>query len=59
MLALLQEVMEAPGGSATEVSSSTSSPQDEAQVLHQQSSEDAPVLQGDVLPKAQVCSSPV
>ncbi len=59
MLVLLQDVMKAPGGSATELHPFTNRPQDEAQVLHEQPSEDAPVLQGDILPKAQVCSKPV
>jgi len=59
MLALLQDVMEAPGGSATGLLPSTNSPQDEAQVLHEQPSEDAPVLQVDILLKAQVCNGPV
>jgi len=59
MLASLQDIMKAPGGSATELLPSTSSRQDEAPMLHQQPSEDAPVLQGDILPRAQVCSNPV
>ena len=59
MLALMQDVVEAPGGSAIELLPSTNSPQDEAQVVQEQASEDAPVLQGDILPKAQVCSNPV
>ena len=59
MLALLQDVMEAPGGSATGLLPSTNSPQDEAQVLHEQPNEDAPVLQVDILLKAQVCNGPV
>ena len=57
MLAVLQNIMKAPGGSATELLPSTSTPQDGAQVLYEQPSEDAPVLQGDILPKAQVCSN--
>ncbi|KAL0029635.1 hypothetical protein WJX79_009596 [Trebouxia sp. C0005] len=51
--------MEAPGCSATtELFPSTSTPQDEAPMLHQQPSEDAPVLQVEVLPKAQGAASP-
>ena len=57
MLALLQDIMEVLGGSATELPPSTNSPQDEAQVLHEQPSEDATVLQGDSLPKARVCDA--
>ena len=59
MLALVHDVMEAPGSSATELPPSTNSPQDEAQALHEQPTEDAPVLQGDILPRAQVRSNPV
>ncbi|KAL0053150.1 hypothetical protein WJX82_001613 [Trebouxia sp. C0006] len=55
---LLKDVMEAPGSSATELPPSTNSPQDEAQALHEQPTEDAPVLQGDILPRAQVAGSP-
>ena len=44
MLASVQDVMEAPGSSATELPPSTNNPQDEAQVLHEQLTEDAPVL---------------
>ena len=56
----LQDVMEAPGRSATtDLLPSTSSRQDEAPMLHQRPNEDAPVLQIDILPKAQVCSDPV
>ena len=57
-LTLLQDVMEAPGRSATtELLPSTSTSQDEAPMLHEQPSEDVPVLQVDILPKAQVCSN--
>ena len=43
--------MEVPGRSATtELLPSTSTPQDDEQVLHEQPSE-------DILPKAQVCSN--
>jgi len=59
MLVLLQDVTEIPGCSAAELLPSVNSHLDEAQVLHEQPSEDAPVLQGDILPKAQVCSNPV
>ncbi len=52
MLAVPQDVMEVPGGSATGLLPSTSTP-----LLHQQPSENAPVLQVDILPKAQVRSS--
>ncbi len=53
-LALLQDVVEAPGRSATtDLLPSTSSPQDEAAMLHEQPSEDASVLQVDILHKAQ------
>ena len=58
MLALLQDVMEAPGGSATELLPSSNSPEDEAQVVQEQASEEAPVLQVDILPKAQVLQGP-
>ncbi|DBB14120.1 TPA: hypothetical protein ACH3X3_001072 [Trebouxia sp. C0006] len=49
-----KDVMEAPGGSATGLLPSTNSPQDEAQVLHEQPNEDAPVLQVDILLRLQV-----
>ncbi|KAL0029593.1 hypothetical protein WJX79_006825 [Trebouxia sp. C0005] len=54
-----EDIMEAPGCSATtELFPSTSTPQDEVPMLHQQPSEDAPVLQVEVLPKAQAAASP-
>ncbi len=58
-LAVLQDVMEVAGRSATDLPPSTSTPQVEAPMLHEQPNEDAPVLQVDILPKAQVCSDPV
>ncbi|DBA93299.1 TPA: hypothetical protein ACH3X2_003581 [Trebouxia sp. C0005] len=54
-----EDIMEAPGCSATtELFPSTSTPQDEVPMLHQQPSEDAPVLQVEILPKAQAAASP-
>ena len=59
MVALPQEVMEVPGASATDSLPFTTTPQDQALLLHEQPIEDAPLLQVDMLPKAQVCSSAI